>query len=302
MMLWWYVPGASISRRRSSGWVGLASSSSCIVVRMPNMRPSTAKLPTASSDDSTPLTTSSKLTIDSMPRSSERLARKNASVSGDHGERDLGARDEVGDQALLAPDGQGADHRADQRDDADFEAPPAIQASRIDSMMPTARASWASMQDGQQHADRGQRENVCPQRAARNDHPGRDGGNQDQARQQHHAPIAIEQRSVEVPDERGQHADQAERQQRRGGDRPPVELGVAQAERFERFDLERPDDLAVADDGLAALVGLLDRRDRLAGVLLGARGRVGDSGPGWPARSAGRARRRRRDRRRRRRD
>ena len=64
---------------------------------------------------------------------------------------------------------------------------------------------------------------------------------------------------------------------RRGGDRPPVELRVAQAERFERLDLERTDDLAVADDGLPARVGLLDGRDRLAGVLLGAHGRVARS-------------------------
>ena len=102
------------------------------------------------------------------------------------------------------------------------------------------------------------------------DHPGGDRGDQDQTGQQDHAAVAVQQRSIEVPDERGQHADQAEGQQRGGGDRSPVELGVAQAEGFERFDLERSDDLAVADDRLAALVGLLDRRDGLAGVLLGA--------------------------------
>ncbi len=67
-----------MSSRRSSGWVGLASSSSCIVVKMPKSRPSKAKLPTARSDDSTPLTSSSKLTIESWLRSSERLARKKA--------------------------------------------------------------------------------------------------------------------------------------------------------------------------------------------------------------------------------
>ena len=44
--------------------------------------------------------------------------------------------------------------------------------------------------------------------------------------------------------------------------------GLRKPERFERFDLERSDDLAVADDGLAALEGLLDGRDGLAGVLL----------------------------------
>ena len=42
---WWYVPGASISRRRRSGWDGLASSSSWNEVVIPNRLPSTANVP-----------------------------------------------------------------------------------------------------------------------------------------------------------------------------------------------------------------------------------------------------------------
>ena len=44
---WWYVPGVSTSRRRSSGWDGFASSSSWNTVTIPNTEPITAKLPTA---------------------------------------------------------------------------------------------------------------------------------------------------------------------------------------------------------------------------------------------------------------
>ena len=49
---------------------------------------------------------------------------------------------------------------------------------------------------------------------------------------------------------------------------------MQQPERFERLDLERADHLAVAHDGLAALVRLLDRRDGLARILLRAGGGV----------------------------
>ena len=71
--------------------------------------------------------------------------------------------------------------------------------------------------------------------------------------------------------QRGEYADQTERQQRGSGDGLPVNLRVAQAKRLERFYLDGADDLPVSNDGLSALVGLQDRGDRLASVLLGAR-------------------------------
>lgn len=80
---------------------------------------------------------------------------------------------------------------------------------------------------------------------------------------------------VEVPDERGQDAHQGEREQRGRRHALPVHLGVAQTQRFEGFDLQRTDHLAVANDGLPARVGLLDRCHRLARVLLGLGRRVG---------------------------
>ncbi len=47
MIEWWYVPGVSMSRRRSSGCDGLASSSSWNAVRIPKTLPRTANVPTA---------------------------------------------------------------------------------------------------------------------------------------------------------------------------------------------------------------------------------------------------------------
>ena len=103
-----------------------------------------------------------------------------------------------------------------------------------------------------------------------NHHARGDRGHQDQTGQQDHAAVAIHQRSIEVPDEARQNANQAGRQQPGGGDRPPIKLRVAQSEGFERLDVERADHLSVADHRLAALVRLHDRRDRLARILLGA--------------------------------
>ena len=48
---WWYVPGVSTSRRRSSGCDGFASSSSWKTVRMPKTEPRTANVPTAATPE-----------------------------------------------------------------------------------------------------------------------------------------------------------------------------------------------------------------------------------------------------------
>ena len=74
-----------------------------------------------------------------------------------------------------------------------------------------------------------------------------------------------------MPDECRQHADQRERQEQVGADCAQIELWIAQAQGLERLDLQGRDHLPVANDRLPALEGLLDRRDRLARVLLSAR-------------------------------
>ena len=134
---------------------------------MPNRRPSSAKLPTASSDDSTPLT--SQLEADDRQQAQvvRTTGQEERQVRGDHGDRDFGASDEVGDHALLAPDGQAADHRADQADDANFEAAAGDPGQQDRQHDADGQRELGVDEDGEQHADRGQREDVRPQRAAR---------------------------------------------------------------------------------------------------------------------------------------
>jgi hypothetical protein len=75
-----------------------------------------------------------------------------------------------------------------------------------------------------------------------------------------------------VPDEAGQDGDEGQRQERVGADGAPVQLGIAQAERFEGLELQRTDDLPIANDRLTALVALNDGCDCFASLLLGAGG------------------------------
>jgi len=65
--------------------------------------------------------------------------------------------------------------------------PPAIQASRIDSMTPDGERQLGVDQDGQQHTHGWQRKCRPTAAEARKDHPGGNGGHQDETRSQDHA-------------------------------------------------------------------------------------------------------------------
>ncbi len=111
MTLWWYVPGVSSSRRRSSRFDGFASSSSWKTVMIPNTLPSTAKLPTARTTESTALTIPTPPAAGSPSRSrcSSRLK------ASDHDHVRHGQRDEDPHERV---EPLGAGDRQERRDAA----------------------------------------------------------------------------------------------------------------------------------------------------------------------------------------
>ena len=264
---WWYVPGVSTSRRRSSGCDGFASSSSWNTVRIPNTDPMTAKLPTAATAEP-PAETADAPHSSSTPRMSWSPSSANVSTTsaltantampGLHEDR----------EPVAAPD------RDDAGDPAEQDVRPELEAGAVDGRREHrdqrghdhrhARVE----QHRDQHPDGGERERVRQPRAAGGQLEREHGEQQQQAQQQQDV-VAVPELAPEPPGPRQQEADHQHREHDEADEPGDVEAALVEAEVVDGLERDVVDAVADPDDRLAALPALDDRLDLLGGAGAG---------------------------------
>ena len=112
---WWYVPGVSTSRRRSSGWDGLASSSSWNTVRIPNTEPRTANVPDGRDARARPADAADANHSSSTPRTSRSPSSENTDTTSalTTNDRERGLDEDL--QPVALADGDDAGQAAQER-------------------------------------------------------------------------------------------------------------------------------------------------------------------------------------------
>ena len=272
---WWYVPGVSTSRRRSSGWDGLASSSSWNTVRIPNTEPSTANVPTAATDepaaDAAEANHSSRTPAD-VARAEQREDRHDQRVDDEHGDRRL----DEDLQPIALADGDDAGQPAEEDVGRELErravrrAPPTIATMAHDD-----RRDGGVEQDRQQHR-RWPRSAGSTAAQPAGGHLERERRADEQQADEHQHVVAVPERRPEPPDPGQQHPDRSG--PRAGTSRPKLATSSGASSPSPSASIDSRSaavsGVAVADDDLALEdldADRLDVRGRAVARLVGQR-------------------------------